>query len=218
MNDAHVDTLGALLMTAGLLVAAARPATGRRRAASGALLGAATAVKLLPALALPGALSGVLARRPRARDLTLPGAAVAVFLLVYLPYVLGSGTAVLGYLPGYLHEEGYERGEVARFGLLRLVLPGAAAPFGAALLLLAVVLHVLRRGIRTGRGGARCWSPGRRCCWPRPATPGTRCWWWRWWGSTAAGSGWPSRRPARRSTCSAAPTSGRATRPPRRWC
>ncbi|MFC6594031.1 hypothetical protein [Kitasatospora paranensis] len=146
VNDAHVDTLGALLMTAGLLVAAARPATGRRRAASGALLGAATAVKLLPALALPGALSGVLARRPRARDLTLPGAAVAVFLLVYLPYVLGSGTAVLGYLPGYLHEEGYERGEVARFGLLRLVLPGAAAPFGAALLLLAVVLHVLRRG------------------------------------------------------------------------
>ncbi|MFD9125987.1 hypothetical protein [Kitasatospora sp. NPDC059571] len=151
VNDAHIDTLGALLMTAALLTAVrARTATGRaataRSAAAGALLGAATAVKLLPGLALPGALSGVLARRPRARDLVLPAAAAAAFLLAYLPYVLGAGTAVLGYLPGYLHEEGYQSGRPARFGLPRLLLPESAAPYGAALVLLAVVLLVLRRG------------------------------------------------------------------------
>ncbi|GJF31672.1 hypothetical protein KNE206_43720 [Kitasatospora sp. NE20-6] len=140
VGDAHVDTLGALLMTAALLLTARR-----RPVAGGALLGAAAAVKLLPGLALPGAMSGVLARRPAPRDLLLPAAAAGAFLLAYLPYVLASGTGVLGYLPGYLQEEGYE-GEPARFGLVRLLLPGAAAPYGAAVLLLAVVLHVLRRG------------------------------------------------------------------------
>lgn len=143
VNDAHVDTLGVLLMSAGLLTAARGQKLG-----GGLLLGAATAVKLLPGLALPGALSGVLSggssRRPAARGLVLPAAAVA-FLLAYLPYVPGSGTGVLGYLPGYLREEGYE-GRAARFGLLRLVLPGTLAPYGAALLLLAVVAVVLRRG------------------------------------------------------------------------
>ncbi|KJS51051.1 hypothetical protein VM98_39275, partial [Streptomyces rubellomurinus subsp. indigoferus] len=52
VNGAHVDSLGALVRAAGLACAA------RRRAGpGGALLGAAVATKLLPALALPGALS-----------------------------------------------------------------------------------------------------------------------------------------------------------------
>lgn len=55
VNNAHVDALGVLLTVAGLV------AVPRRRALGGALLGAATAAKLLPAVALPGALSGVLA-------------------------------------------------------------------------------------------------------------------------------------------------------------
>ncbi|RAJ45406.1 uncharacterized protein DUF2029 [Kitasatospora sp. SolWspMP-SS2h] len=59
VNDAHVDTLGALLTVAGLTWAART-----RPVSAGAALGAATAVKLLPALALPGALSGVLSPRP----------------------------------------------------------------------------------------------------------------------------------------------------------
>ncbi|MCX5214412.1 glycosyltransferase 87 family protein [Kitasatospora sp. NBC_00240] len=141
VNDAHVDVLGALLMVAGLVLA------GRGRAgAGGALLGAATATKLLPALALPGAMSGLLARRPRPRDLVLPLSALGVFVLGYLPYVVASGAGVLGYLPGYLREEGYDQDRIDRFALVRLLLPDRLAPYGAALVLLALVLHVLRRG------------------------------------------------------------------------
>ncbi|MET8625140.1 glycosyltransferase 87 family protein [Kitasatospora sp. NPDC004669] len=141
VNDAHVDTLGALLMVAGTGCVARR-----RAGAGGALLGAAVATKLLPALALPGALSGLLARRPRKDDLVLVAAALGTFAATYLPYVAASGVGVLGYLPGYLREEGYEQGHLVRFGLLRAVLPDRWAPWAAALVLAAVVLWVLRRG------------------------------------------------------------------------
>ncbi|MEV7239203.1 glycosyltransferase 87 family protein [Streptomyces sp. NPDC051020] len=143
VNDAHVDTLGVLLMVAALGTAA-----GARR---GALLGAAIAVKLLPVLVLPGALSGVLApgRGPRARRRETASvllAAVGVVALAYLPYLLASGSAVLGYLPGYLREEGYEPGGVGRFALLRLVLPDAWAGPAAAALVALSAWYVLRRG------------------------------------------------------------------------
>ncbi|GAA1962544.1 glycosyltransferase family 87 protein [Kitasatospora viridis] len=149
VNDAHVDTLGALLMVAGLGCA-----VRRRAAVGGALLGAAVSTKLLPALALPGALSGVLAGFPRRhpsgselrRAAALLGSAVAAFALAYLPYVALSGAGVVGYLPGYLREEGYDQAHVERFGLLRMVLPDRLAPWGAALVLGAVVLRVLRGG------------------------------------------------------------------------
>jgi len=103
VNDAHVDTLGVLLVVAGLALAARG-----RRVGGGALLGAAIATKLIPALAVPGAMAGVLSRRPRLKDLVLPVTAVAVAALTYVPYVLASGSGVLGYLPGYLKEEGYD--------------------------------------------------------------------------------------------------------------
>ncbi|MFG2907364.1 hypothetical protein ACGF13_20140 [Kitasatospora sp. NPDC048286] len=141
VNDAHVDTLGALLMVAGL------GCTARRRAGvGGALLGAAVATKLLPALALPGAASGLLARRPTKGDLLVLSAALGTFAAAYLPYVAVSGVGVLGYLPGYLREEGYEQGHLERFGLLRVLLPDRWAAWAAALALGAVVLWVLRRG------------------------------------------------------------------------
>ncbi|MFD3454828.1 glycosyltransferase 87 family protein, partial [Streptomyces sp. NPDC058691] len=142
VNNAHIDALGVLLTVLALGTATA----GTRR---GALLGAAIAVKLYPVLALPGALSGT---RPRHTARVL-SAAVAVIALGYLPYVLASGAGVLGYLPGYLHEEGYESGNVHRFALLRLVLPDAAAGPAAIALLLLTVLYVLRRG-----DPARPWS------------------------------------------------------------
>lgn len=62
VNNAHVDALGVLLTVAGLI------AVPHRRGLGGALLGAATAVKLLPAVALPGALSGLLARATKPRE------------------------------------------------------------------------------------------------------------------------------------------------------
>ncbi|GHF36667.1 hypothetical protein GCM10018790_12860 [Kitasatospora xanthocidica] len=141
VNDAHVDTLGVLLTVAGLGCA-----VRGRAVRSGLLLGGAVAAKLLPALALPGALSGLLARRPDRNDVLLLGSALGAFALSYLPYVLASGTSVLGYLPGYLREEGYEQGHIDRFGLLRLVLPDRLLPWAAALVLAAVVAAVLRRG------------------------------------------------------------------------
>ncbi|MEU6079997.1 glycosyltransferase 87 family protein [Streptomyces sp. NPDC047108] len=176
VNNAHADVLGVLLAVAGLgaatfarrrpPAAGGRPGegpTGRavpavrtllhRPLLTGILLGAATAVKLLPAVLLPGALSGVLARgaaTPRTRLRTaaavvLPAAAVVA--LAYLPYVLASRASVLGYLGGYAAEEGYDDASSRnRFALLRLVLPDAWAHGAAAAVLLAVVLRVLRRG------------------------------------------------------------------------
>jgi hypothetical protein len=141
VNNAHVDALGVLLTVLALGTAA-----GARR---GALLGAAIAVKLYPVLALPGVLSGL---RPRqAVRVLLP--AVAVIAFAYLPYVLASGAGVLGYLPGYLHEEGYQSSSVRRFALLRLVLPDSAAGPAAAVVLLLTALYVFRRG-----DPARPWS------------------------------------------------------------
>ncbi|MFJ3217487.1 hypothetical protein ACIPLC_16410 [Kitasatospora sp. NPDC086801] len=157
VNDAHVDTLGALLVVVGLGYAARRKATR-----AGALLGAAVAVKLIPALVLPGALGRVssfppradpprttghaLARRPPREIALLLGASLGAFALAYLPYLAASGTGVLGYLPGYLKEEGYEQGHLDRFGLLALLLPDALLPWAAGAVLAAVALWVLRRG------------------------------------------------------------------------
>ncbi|MDX2705282.1 glycosyltransferase 87 family protein [Streptomyces sp. PA03-6a] len=136
VDNAHVDTLGVLLTVLALGTATA----GARR---GGLLGAAVAVKLLPLLTLPGALSG---ERSPARILRTVSAAVAVVALAYLPYVAVSGTGVLGYLPGYLQEEGYEPGDVHRFALLRLLLPDAAAGAFVLVLLALLALYVWWRG------------------------------------------------------------------------
>ncbi|MFI2717141.1 glycosyltransferase 87 family protein [Streptomyces collinus] len=136
VNNAHIDTLGVLFVVLALGTATA----GARR---GALLGAAIAVKLLPVLALPGALSG---QRGPGRLLRVVAAAVTAVAFAYLPYAVASGAGVLGYLPGYLHEEGYEPGHVRRFALLRLLLPDAAAGVTATVLLALMGLYVWRRG------------------------------------------------------------------------
>ncbi|WP_042399827.1 hypothetical protein [Streptacidiphilus carbonis] len=161
VNDAHVDTLGVLLSVCGLAAAAsatsapaaasaaAASAVYGRRVRAGVLLGAAVAAKLIPALVLPGALAGVLRRRPSWRDTVVPAVAALTFLLCYLPYVLASGPAVLGYLPGYLKEEGYDQG--TRFALLgplgdALGLEQRQLSAVVAAVLLAAVLLVLRNG------------------------------------------------------------------------
>lgn len=147
VSDAHVDTLGALLTVCGLGLLVSGPGSRLRRTGAAGFLGAAVATKLIPVLALPGALSGVLRRghRPGLRDLAVPAVAGAVFLLCYLPYLLASGLGVLGYLPGYLQEEGYDQG--TRFALLTLLgLPAAVLPWVVVAVLLTAVAVVLRRG------------------------------------------------------------------------
>ncbi|MFE7283759.1 glycosyltransferase 87 family protein [Streptomyces noursei] len=144
VNNAHVDVLGVLFTVAGL------GAVTVRRARGGALLGAAVAAKLVPAVVLPGALSGV--RRPRdAAAVLLPAA--AVLALCYLPYLLASHDSVLGYLSGYLNEEGYRDASAgSRYALLRLLLPDAWA-----LPVLVVVLIVLCGGVLWRGSPERPW-------------------------------------------------------------
>lgn len=136
-NNAHVDVLGVLLLVCALLVL-----QSGRSAAAGVLFGAAVAVKLVPALAL-------LLRRPA----LFLAAAGGVFALGYLPHVLAVGSGVLGYLPGYLREEGYAGTE--RFGPLRLLVPGPPAPVVAVAVLGGVALYVWRTaGRRSSAHGA----------------------------------------------------------------
>ncbi|MET9696443.1 glycosyltransferase family 87 protein [Streptomyces sp. NPDC006529] len=138
VNNAHADVLAVLLSVAALGLVT------RRRALGGALFGLAVAAKMLPAVLLPGALSGV--RRWRdAAALLLPAAGVVA--LTYLPYVLASRSSVFGYLGGYAEEEGYDDPAAkGRYALLRLVLPDSWSLPAVALVLLAVTAHVWRRG------------------------------------------------------------------------
>ncbi|SEE07996.1 glycosyltransferase family 87 protein [Streptomyces sp. TLI_105] len=139
VDNAHVDVL-AVLLSVGALALVAR----RRHVTGGVLLGLAVAAKLLPAVLLPGALSGI--RRPRTVAAVALPAAVTV-ALTYLPYVLLSDGSVLGYLSGYAREEGYDdAGAGGRYALLRLVLPDTWALPAALLGIAAVSAAVWWRG------------------------------------------------------------------------
>jgi alpha-1,2-mannosyltransferase len=130
ITNAHIDGLAALGALAGtLLVVRGRPIRG------GIVLGLAVATKVLPVLVLPPLL-----KRSPVRILV---AAAATVVAVYVPHVVLSGGRVLGYLPGYLNEEGYDDG--TRSALVSLVAPGPAATPVAALLLLVVAVVVLLR-------------------------------------------------------------------------
>jgi hypothetical protein len=130
VTNAHIDGLAALGALAGtLLVVRGRPLRG------GIVLGLAIATKVLPVLVMPPLL-----KRSPVRILAAAAATVAA---VYLPHVVLSGGRVLGYLPGYLNEEGYDDG--TRSALVSLLAPGPAATPVAALLLLVVAVVVLLR-------------------------------------------------------------------------
>ncbi|WP_168928737.1 glycosyltransferase family 87 protein [Sinomonas albida] len=124
VNNAHVDVLSAALLLGASLLSA------RKAGSSGVLFGLAIATKLIPAIALPG----MLRNRPWR---FVAGATLAV-VGAYVPYVVLSGPAVIGYLPGYLSEEGYASGDTTRFALPGIVLP----PLAALVVGLAAVLGV----------------------------------------------------------------------------
>jgi hypothetical protein len=132
-NNAHVDVLAAFL-TAAALLTLAREGRRRRTAFGAFLLGLAVAAKITPVLAVPA----VLRRRPA----TLAAAGVAATGIVYLPHLLTVGGGVIGFLPGYLAEEGYGSGH--RFQLLSIVMPGRWATLAAVTVLAAVAVAVLR--------------------------------------------------------------------------
>ena len=131
VNGAHVDALGtALALAAALLL------VGGRTLGSGVAFGAAVATKLIPAISAPA----LLYRRP----VRFVAAAIATFAVAYVPYVLASGWAVLGYLPEYLRSEGYDGQDRPRFTLLKLLLPASWAGPAALVLLLGLALYVWR--------------------------------------------------------------------------
>jgi len=98
-RSGHVDAVAVLLLLAALVAVAGR----RRDGIGGALLAAGALVKPSVAAILPAA-----AGRGR-RVWRLPAAFGVTAALAYLPY-LGVGSGVLGYLPGYLDEEGFADG------------------------------------------------------------------------------------------------------------
>jgi len=98
------------------------------------LLGAAVAVKLYPALVLVAAV--------RRRGVLVVGTVAAVVVGSYVPHVLAVGGHVVGYLPGYLREEGYDTG--TRFALLSAVLPTGWATAVAVAVVAAAAVVALR--------------------------------------------------------------------------
>jgi hypothetical protein len=130
ITNSHVDTFGAMLLLAATVLV-----SSGRRWLGGLALGVSIATKLIPVIGAPA----LLARQPWKIVL----ASVGVFLLLYVPYLISDGPKVLGYLPGYLSEEGYDDG--SRFALITLVAPGTAALVVAAILLLALAVLVWRK-------------------------------------------------------------------------
>lgn len=130
-NNAHIDWLAALLVVIAFATSAVR-----RPALASALVGAAVAVKLYPALVLPSLM--------RRRPFLTGGTAVAVVVLGYVPHVAAVGSAVIGYLPGYLQEERYANGK--RLLLIGEYLPHPADTVVGALIVLAVAVWAWRRG------------------------------------------------------------------------
>ncbi len=148
--DAHVDVLAAIFGVGALLLATLRPRAVKR---TGALVGLAIAVKLYPLLLLPALL-----RRGGGRSgaLRLVAAAAGVVIIGYVPHMLAVGGHVLGYLPGYLHEEKYDSG--TRFLLIGLLgLGDSVTKALAALAMLSVVAVVAwrcHRGLASPAAGA----------------------------------------------------------------
>ena len=138
-NNGHVDVLAAGL-TAAALILLARPGalshSLRRPVAGGALLALAIWTKVTPVLIAPA----VLRRRPVA----VISAGVAATVIVYLPHLLAVGSGVIGFLPGYLQQEGYANG--SRFLLLGMLVPGKWGFLAAFAVLATVALVVLLRG------------------------------------------------------------------------
>ena len=132
-NSAHVDVV-AVGITAAAVLALATARTTRRTIIGGILLGLAIATKMTPALTVPALL--------RRRWVTVLVAAGSAFVAVYVPHVIRVGSKVIGFLPGYLQQEGYTKG--TRFGIIGLFVTGPLSIAAAALILAAVAFAVLQ--------------------------------------------------------------------------
>jgi hypothetical protein len=131
-NSAHIDVL-AVGITAAALLVLAKAKRRRGTALGGLLLGLGIATKMTPALVAPAVL--------KRRWMTVVASAASAVVVVYLPHVLAVGSKVVGFLPGYLQQEGYTSGQ--RFAVISMFVTGKMASVVAVLVLGGVALAVL---------------------------------------------------------------------------
>jgi alpha-1,6-mannosyltransferase len=96
-GSGHIDALMICFIALALFARA-----HQKFGIAGFALGAATLVKFIPVVLLPAIY--------RRWDKKLPIAFTTTIVVCYLPYVLGAGAGVLGFLPQYAKEEGLENG------------------------------------------------------------------------------------------------------------
>ena len=137
-NGAHVDILAAALVLGAVVVVTTRPGKTLSAWVAGLLLGAAAAVKLTPLVLLPAFMP--LRSNGFRRSWQVPCAAVGTLVAAYAPHVLVAGGLVLGYLPGYLSEEGGRN----RGGLLRPMVPDSLLTTTMLVTMAAVTLWAVR--------------------------------------------------------------------------
>ena len=138
---AHADVLAAVLLGGAVIVLTG--STRGRQVIGGFLLGLSIGAKLTPILLLP-AFTYLRRRRGKQRDVRAAVTALATTIATYVPHVIAAGTLVLGFLPGYLNEEGFDDGQ-GRYAVLGLVLPAQWRKPVAVLLGLALVAWALWR-------------------------------------------------------------------------
>jgi len=105
-GSGHIDALMICFIAVALFARA-----HQKFGIAGFALGAATLVKFIPVILLPAIY--------KRWDKKLPIAFATTIVVCYLPYVLGAGAGVLGFLPQYAKEEGLQNG--ARYYLLVLI-------------------------------------------------------------------------------------------------
>jgi alpha-1,6-mannosyltransferase len=138
-GNGHID---AVLIA--FVVAAFSAARHRRAVVAGVLLAGATLTKFYPAVLAPA-----LYRR---WDWKMPAAFAATIIIAYLPY-LGVGRQVLGFLPDYVGEEGFDAGGTGFFilALLRELPPFAQVGGRTYAVVIAAMLVALGAAILFAR-------------------------------------------------------------------
>jgi len=132
-QNAHVDVVAVALTLVALLLLA-RAKTEGRTVLGGVLLGLAIATKVTPVLVLPAVL--------RRGWLLISASVAAAISLVYAPHVLAVGRKIIGFFPGYLHQEGYSTG--GGFSVIGLFVHGKAATMAAVVILAAIAVAIYR--------------------------------------------------------------------------
>ena len=156
-HSGHIDVVAALFLALALWAR-----TVNRSALSGVLFACATLVKFYALVALPA-----LFATPR-RNVRLLAGLIATTVLAYLPF-LSVGARVLGFLPGYVQQEGIASGK--RYYLLHQImwlvnrLPGhLSALLARSPLAILSATTWYEGGIVAAMVACAC------ACWLRPAT------------------------------------------------